>query len=488
MRRSRCGNPDIGSLNAPDDTGPLRLASTNQGRSIKTNEASSYTAQGLVWPKQHLKWTIAQYPTRQNEIKSQSQLQNIIKQAFKDWEKHSGLKFEMAASKETADLKIKFFSKDHDDGYAFDGPGATLAHAFFPTNGDIHFDDDETFTDDYSNQNDKYTLRLVAAHEIGHALGLNHSFEEDSLMFPVYQQFSANYEISDDDKNIIKNLYGASGNRFPQDPSTTTSLSITSTHSSNGLPRNSWCSGDFQTGCEGPDGELYLFKDKHVWRYRARTKHSWDPEPKLISQRFQPVTDKSITACVKSISGYTYLFSHSNMWRVKTHWSIEGPHSIKAKNYPKNARVALFHNNSIYLIQSDSAYSLNEDNHHRNLKEYPLRQILNSPPREPIHSGFTYDKRHYLFARNQVYVYDSVYGNLIEGYPKSLPNGWFACDPTTRVYKWSKKPTKGRDRTDSQGRNNHHHHDYDDYHHDYHHHHHERKRPAHYSRGRYRND
>ncbi|CAF0929179.1 unnamed protein product [Rotaria sordida] len=467
MQRPRCGNPDIGILNVKKQSsndGKLKPLLLNQGRLTNMNTAESYVTHEKSWPIKHLKWFIEEYPKQQKHITSQDDIRRIINQAFHDWEKYSGLTFEMAKTKETANFNIKFSSKDHNDGYPFDGQGITLAHAFYPKSGDIHFDDDEYFTDDYTNQNDQYTLRLVAAHEIGHALGLSHSFAEDSLMFPVYQQFNSDYSISKDDQDGIQSLYGKSDEKITTTTTTKTTLSpMTSTRSPDILPMNNWCSGDFQTGCEGPDGDLYLFKNTHLWRYRARTKQGWDPQPTLISQRFPHLKDKTITACVKSVTGYVYFFHNYDLWKARTHWSMEGPHRLRGKNYPQNSHVALFHNNSIYLLQNDIAYSLNEFNYNRELGIHPITTILDSPPKESIHSGFTYGERHYIFTRNHVYVYNSIYGNLLDGYPKSLTNGWFACDPTLQIQKLNKKTTKEYNRNNERDNyhDRHRHHDHD---------------------------
>lgn len=45
-----------------------------------------------------------------------------------------------------ADIKIGFYAKDHKDPFPFDGQGGTLAHAFYPDDGDIHFDADEPWS------------------------------------------------------------------------------------------------------------------------------------------------------------------------------------------------------------------------------------------------------------------------------------------------------------------------------------------------------
>ncbi len=66
----------------------------------------------------------------------------------------SGLTFEKR-DQGPVDLAIKFTPRFHGEvqgDYPFDGPGKTLAHAFFPINhpigGDAHFDAEETWSVD----------------------------------------------------------------------------------------------------------------------------------------------------------------------------------------------------------------------------------------------------------------------------------------------------------------------------------------------------
>ena len=132
---------------------------------------------------------------------------DLIRRAFALWAEESPLNFAEVPNG-TADIVIGWAAGDHGDGDPFDGPGDVLAHASFPNpyeNSEVflHFDDDERWVDSETRNVD---LLTVAAHEIGHTLGLGHSNSPDALMFASYS--GPHRFLSDDDVAGVQSLYG----------------------------------------------------------------------------------------------------------------------------------------------------------------------------------------------------------------------------------------------------------------------------------------
>ena len=86
-------------------------------------------------------------------------------------------------------------------GTLLDGAGATLAHGYYPplngltAAGDIHFDTGDTWKLGFGGAG--FNIFQVAAHEIGHAIGLNHTGVAASLMNPFYTEAFIGPQLDD---------------------------------------------------------------------------------------------------------------------------------------------------------------------------------------------------------------------------------------------------------------------------------------------------
>lgn len=203
LERPRCGVPDSVDLDS------VRANRTRES-SIKTY--SNYQLYDKKWNYTDLTYRITSLCDGLSEV----EVKLSISMALKPFTLVTPLTFTLVDAKvDTADISFSFQSGDHGDGYPFnndtnDRIPNTLAHAWGPppntyskTFTAVHFDKDAAWTVE--------RLAQIALHEIGHALGLEHSNVRKAAMYATLSNRSTLYA---DDIAGIQAKYGCHGDRW----------------------------------------------------------------------------------------------------------------------------------------------------------------------------------------------------------------------------------------------------------------------------------
>jgi matrix metalloproteinase-14 (membrane-inserted) len=423
MAAPRCGMPDHHNTTASR----LQIsASSGTPPLLAERLATAYK-----WHKTTLTYFFHNFFNSQKF--SQQAQRNAVERALRFWSDVSPLTFREVTSG-PADINIQFVAGEHTDGpqNAFDGPGGVLAHAFYPESGEAHFDNDEDWRD---SETDGIDLMTVAAHELGHALGLSHSSFPGALMAPYYQGFDSAFTLTEDDITSIRSIYvSGSGGQTSRPSATTrpTTRPTTTTRPPAPVPQTTRnpnaapdsCTVPFKATTQIYDTSVHVFADKWVWRITDAGLDS--AYPQTIQAVYNYAPDTVDAAIFSTNTYYTYLFKGNKVWRYYGFRLLGGKtFDTTGNSVPAMAAITDPQGN-IFLIKGPTCWQFDEPS-----------MTVNSVPRQCVQvfpnaltnmdSSLrlsTEPNIVYFFRGPYYYKYDESARRLVDGYPKLKAGPW----------------------------------------------------------------
>ncbi|XDV53009.1 hypothetical protein PO909_021624 [Leuciscus waleckii] len=452
MKRPRCGVPDRFE------------ESTERGARRKR-----YALIGHKWEQDKLTYSIQNHSPKVG----QEQTYEAIRKAFQVWEKVTPLRFEevpyheIKNGSEGPDIILLFASGYHGDMSLFDGEGGSLAHAFFPgpgMGGDTHFDIDEPWTLN-QREGSGVDLFLVAVHELGHALGLEHSKDLSAIMSPFYQWMDTeSFSLAEDDLNGIHQIYGPPEIVITQatptttlftttaEPEPTTTVAQPKTTRPSLQPTKPWvppvnpthrprptarsdqdapdiCEGNFDT-VTMLRGEMFVFKGR--WFWRVRRNRVLDNYPMPISFFWMGLPE-NIDAAYERHDGKFVFFKGSKYWLFREADVEPGyPQDLfrYGQGMPDRVDTAVWWEPSgyTYFFRGDRYWRFSEESRVMD-KDYPKPvSVWGSIPGSPKGAFLSDDGAYtYFYKDTKYWRFDNKRMKIDAGYPRSILNDFMGC-------------------------------------------------------------
>uniref|UniRef100_A0A3Q4GS73 Matrix metallopeptidase 24 n=1 Tax=Neolamprologus brichardi TaxID=32507 RepID=A0A3Q4GS73_NEOBR len=406
MRRPRCGVPD-------------------HPHTSRRQRNKRYALTGQKWRDKRISYSISNFTPKVGE----KDTQRAIRQAFNVWQAVTPLSFQEVPYSEIknegkeADIMIFFASGFHGDSSPFDGEGGFLAHAYFPgagIGGDTHFDSDEPWTLGNANH-DGNDLFLVAVHELGHALGLEHSNDPSAIMAPFYQYMDThNFKLPLDDLQGIQKIYGE--------------LS--------GLVLRARLINRPEPSLPGKKTRVFVFtpetlcciSEKDRWFWRLRNNKVQEGYPMQIDQFWKGLPPR-IDAAYERTDGKFVFFKGDKYWVFREVTAEPGyPHSLVelGSSLPKSGIDTALRWEPVgktYFFKGDQYWRYNEEKHTTDAGYPKPITVWKGIPDAPQGAFISREGYYtYFYKGKEYWKFDNQKLTVEPGYPKSILRDWMGCD------------------------------------------------------------
>ncbi|XP_069141052.1 matrix metalloproteinase-14-like [Argopecten irradians] len=403
------------------------------------------TSYGPGWKQNIITWRPVKFSQKMPRYKQWK----TFKTAFMIWSRVIPRYFKFTI--DNPDIVIKFARGIHGDGYynGFDGRGMTLAHAFRPgpqpLSGDTHFDDDEDWSRDGRGNMTNPDLLAVAIHEFGHAIGLDHSAEYNSVMSAFFS--ARRTELTQKDIFAVQSIYGSkpippvrrnvvtrTSNR-PTISSTTRSRPNYRPDTTTAAPRPtlnklSSCQ-DVDATFIGNDGFISIIVNDTLFQADRRSGN----RKSLALRSVYPDAPIPVGAATY-FKGRTYLFKDSYVWRytkqkldygfpkkVLTHENGESPRAaVSIKGY-RNRRIYLFGKTKFWewSVWHDDVIGR---------RQYDINKFWKGVPDSPDAAVTWADQAIYFLKDDMYYKVSQRTRRLSRRFPQRMPAPWMrdVCD------------------------------------------------------------
>ncbi|KAM3618648.1 uncharacterized protein V6R79_023055 [Siganus canaliculatus] len=372
------------------------------------NRSLRYKVVGY-WRKKTLTYRIYNYTPDLGPAKTRL----AIQRAFKYWSDVSPLKFK-ELQRGRADIKISFHRRDKTCPVPFDGRGHVLGHADAPEAGNVHFDEDELWTEGKSHG---FNLRIVAAHEIGHALGLGHSQHRRALMAPLYGGYRSDFRLHPDDIRGIQALYGK--------PEKTPALSDPHLSGSAAAVPDP-CKATLDAAMLGPLSKTYFFSGHFVWT----VSRSGSNAPVLISALWKELPGNLNASVHSPRTGKSYFLQGGKVWRYSG-FKLDHGFPKRLTNIPADIDSALYINkNKKIIFFKGSGYWQWDELGPTDFRSYPRpTELLFHGLPSNSDAAFTWTNGHIYFFKGTRYWRVNQRSQAVEkGHPLITAAHWMHCD------------------------------------------------------------